>query len=389
QVTEIAPWQLINCQRGAFGTRARAHGEGSVIGKLLDHGYKTFLTNIDLTHDMSVRMADIYNETGLRQISFDGLEGNRSTGLGTYGESAMPYIWYTSLSAHLKDHLIIDASRTTHFFWHIFTRMNWGEPWYAGFRESQTAYRFNNQAYFQRNFIPGMLGWFKMTPQTSLADMEWLLAKTAGYDAGYALVTNPNIVSRNGYGGQILDRIGDWEKLRLGGIFSDDQKERLRNTELEFELTRLSEGNWSLTEISSHKFQHEKKELQPGQPTFSSLEWDITYESQPLVFQMTADQADVSEIMLEVDQYKSISIPIILKEGQHIQHRGSGVVSVFSESWQLIQTVLVPELSYTLDQGKHSLTVDASFTPAGASPQLKVELRTVTNREQLSILPTQ
>ena len=53
-----------------------------------------------------------------------GLEGDRSTGLGTYGESLMLYVWYNSLSDDLKNHLIIDASRTTHFFWHIYTRMN-------------------------------------------------------------------------------------------------------------------------------------------------------------------------------------------------------------------------------------------------------------------------
>ena len=116
-----------------------------------------------LTAEMSNTLAEFYNQTGLRQISFDGLEGNRSTGLGTYGESLMPYTWYNALAPELKDHLIIDASRTTHFFWRIYSRMNWGEPWYAGFRESQTQYRFNNQAYFQRNFMPGMLGWFKMT----------------------------------------------------------------------------------------------------------------------------------------------------------------------------------------------------------------------------------
>ena len=54
--------------------------------------------------------------------------------------------------------------------------MNWGEPWYAGFRESQTEYRFNNQAYFQRNFMPGMLGWLGMTGTTGIAEIEWMVA---------------------------------------------------------------------------------------------------------------------------------------------------------------------------------------------------------------------
>ena len=67
---------------------------------------------------------------------------------------------------------------------------DWGEPWYGGFRESQTEYRFKNQAYFKRNYMPGMLGWFKMTPETSIEDIEWLLARASGYDAGYAFVAS-------------------------------------------------------------------------------------------------------------------------------------------------------------------------------------------------------
>ena len=97
---------------------------------------------------MAKNLAALYTHTGLRQISFDGLEGNRSTGMGNYGELLFTSSWYKSLSDTLKSHLIIDASRTTHFFWHTYSRMNWGEPWYAGFRESQTEYRLKNQAYF-------------------------------------------------------------------------------------------------------------------------------------------------------------------------------------------------------------------------------------------------
>ncbi|MBW2220778.1 MAG: hypothetical protein JRF40_15020, partial [Deltaproteobacteria bacterium] len=133
-VSAEAPWKLLDCQRGAFETTASTHKSGDEIAKLLDHAYKV-----------------LFNQTGLRQISFDGLEGNRSTGMGTYGESLMPYTWYNALSNDLRSHLITDGSRTTHFFWHIYSRMNLGEPWYAGFRESQTAYRLKNQKYFKRN----------------------------------------------------------------------------------------------------------------------------------------------------------------------------------------------------------------------------------------------
>ncbi len=130
---------------------------------LADHAYKVFLTDAELTEEVAKNIAELYNQTGLRQISFDGLEGNRSTGMGNYGEILMTTTWYDNLDENIKSHLIADASRTSHYFWHIYSRMNWGEPWYAGFRESQTEYRFKNQKYFERNLMPGMLGWFLMT----------------------------------------------------------------------------------------------------------------------------------------------------------------------------------------------------------------------------------
>jgi hypothetical protein len=142
-VSNEEPWTLHDCQRGAFHTVASNHTANTEISKLLDHPYKVFLTDANLTIEVSKNIAKLYNETGLRQISFDGLEGNRSTGLGTYGESLMPYTWYNSLKN--KQDLIIDASRTTHFFWHLYSRMNWGEPWYGDFRESQTENRLKNQ----------------------------------------------------------------------------------------------------------------------------------------------------------------------------------------------------------------------------------------------------
>ena len=107
--------------------------------------------------------------------------------MGNYGEILFTKTWWDNLNEDEKSQMIIDASRTSHFFWHIYSRMNWGEPWYAGFRESQTEYRIKNQKYFQRNLMPGMLGWFSMRNNTPVEDIEWMLARSAGYNAGYAV----------------------------------------------------------------------------------------------------------------------------------------------------------------------------------------------------------
>ena len=50
---------------------------------------------------MATTVADLYNRTGLRQISFDGLEGNRSTGMGNYGEILFTTTWYDALDDNI------------------------------------------------------------------------------------------------------------------------------------------------------------------------------------------------------------------------------------------------------------------------------------------------
>ena len=46
-VSESAPWKLMNCERGAWDTKPAAHKKGTEISKLIDHGYKVFLTNTE------------------------------------------------------------------------------------------------------------------------------------------------------------------------------------------------------------------------------------------------------------------------------------------------------------------------------------------------------
>ncbi len=384
RVSEQAPWKLLDCQRGAFNTKASGHTQGSDISKLLDHPYKVFLTNAELTIEMAETMAKLYNQTGLRQISFDGLEGNRSTGLGTYGESLMPYTWYNSLSNDLKSHLIIDASRTTHFFWHIYSRMNWGEPWYGGFRESQTEYRFNNQAYFKRNFMPGMLGWFKMTPQTSLEDIEWLLARSAGYDAGYAFVANLESIEKNGLSDEILQRIGDWEKCRLGGSFSENQKANLRNPDKEFTLKNIDDKEWTLQEINTEIFHHEKKERQPGQPLFSLFKFNNIGIGQPLNFVLTAINADVRNIEFEINNYKTIRLPVNLKNGQVVKYTGGKTATLYDPNWHPLKKIDVHPDDFKVEKGQNSISIDCTFANAGKETMVKLELRTFGNEEKIT-----
>ncbi len=371
-VSEEEPWRLLDCQRGAFETNPANHKSGLDIALLADHAYKVFLTNAELTKEVAINIAELFNQTGLRQISFDGLEGNRSTGMGNYGEILMTTTWYDNLDENIKSHLIADASRTSHYFWHIYSRMNWGEPWYAGFRESQTEYRFKNQKYFKRNLMPGMLGWFLMTNQTSLEDIEWLLAKAAGYNAGFGLTSSYKAFEENGLTDEILERIKVWEQARLDGAFDKETREQFKDTEKEFHLEMLTDTSWKLIEIMPVRLEHSKKERQPGEPLFSKVTFLNPSEKQNLNFILSAIDGDVKDIKLEIDNYKEIIIPIILKEGETIKFLDGITAMVYNKNWQKINEIKLNPV--VLISEETSVSLDCNFM-GGKETKLMLEIR--------------
>jgi hypothetical protein len=257
-VSAEAPWRLLRCQRGAWGTAASPHHNRESVAKLMDHDYKVFLTDAGLGQEVARTIAAFCNHTDAKQLSFDGLEGNWSTGMGQYGCVLFTKAWYDALKPALRGRIINDASNAHHFTWHIATRYNWGEPWYAGFRQSQTLYRLKNQLYFTRNLMPHMLGWFSVRAETTVEDAEWLCARAAGYDAGFALATSfdsqakqtsGNVVTRDKEKRAVLEAIRQWETARQTGAFPESVKAELRDVDREFRLTAIGSGEWELQAI--------------------------------------------------------------------------------------------------------------------------------------------
>ena len=382
KVSEIPPWTLLECQRGAFGTTASSHKQGDNISKLADHAYNVFLTNSELSITVAKNIAELFNKTGLRQISFDGLEGNHSTGMGNYGEVLFTKTWYDFLSEEIKQHYIADASRSGHFFWHIYTRMNWGEPWYAGFRESQTEYRLRNQKYFQRNFMPGMLGWFKMTPETSIEDIEWMLARSAAFDAGYAFVADYKSIEANGHSEEILGLLGEWEKARMSRVFNENQKQLMQDINNEFHLKRLNEKEWDFFQIYSYKFKHEEK--QQREPASSNFIFENPAEKQPMNFILTSGGGTVQDFIFEVDNFKKIELPLTLLQGQTIKYTGGDKAIIYSKNWEKIDETEIDIDAFTLSQGKHSLSFDCKFAQSKEA-LVKLELRFIGKAEKVKV----
>ena len=381
-VSSSAPWRLVNCQRGAWGTTIVEHRVGSSVKKLLDHEYQVFLTDAALSQEVARNIANLCNHAKTLQISMDGLEGNWSTGMGQYGRTLFTKAWYDHLAPELRGN-INDASNPGHFNWHIATRMNWGEPWYAGFRESQTLYRFKNQVYFERNLMPRMLGWFALRPDTSMEDAEWLLARSAGFDAGFALASSlastaqleadPSSADTQRHFGAttaILEVIHQWEKARTTRAFPAPIKEALRDNRREFHLRAAGKSRWDLYEVHSTRFTFEPNESSEAEFSFQNTE-----AVQPLQWTLHSTRAEpVASLTLDINgvrvcDTRGISLP----SGGNVKYSGGAEAVVTDSMWREVGRVPVNAQAMRIGTGASMLKIG---TAPAVNALLKLELRT-------------
>jgi hypothetical protein len=359
EVTTEKPYTLINCVRGAYDTKPATHKKGDQVKKLMDFPYRTFFPDWQMQDQLIQNMADFFNETGVSHMDFDGHEGACYTGRGDYAIN-----YFADEFLKKVNHLVINgSSNINHFYWNNNSYINCGEPWYASFRESQSEHRFKLQPFFERNYMPNMLGWFLVNADTRVEDVEWMMSVAAGYNAGYALVVRYNAYKNNPDMDRIIETIVLWEEAKRLGIFSPEQRFRLKNTGNDFSLKKVAGNEWALQNFDKFKFEHRRKILQPGEPTHSDWEFENNYDSQPLHLHLliTGDEALVENIEIEVDNFFKVNIPASLKKGQSVVWDGSNQVKLYNEKGQIIKGLAIDNSLPLLKEGKHSIRIDAAF----------------------------
>jgi hypothetical protein len=370
-VTTAPPYRLLGVLRGAFGTTASPHRAGATVGKLFDHSYKVFFPNYDMQREVARNLADFLNETGVDHIDFDGHEGGLASGQGDYAVD----VFAEDVLRGVKHDLINGTSISKTFYWHIGSYYNWGEPWYGGFRESMQQYRIDNQALFERNFMPHMLGWYLLTDSTTMSEMEWMLARAAAYNAGFAMVARPGALRANPRTPALLDAIREWERARASGAFSAKQQERLKDARREFHLDSVGTDAWRLTEHAlSGVLVREAVERQPGEPTATTWQLQQEWEAQRAQFRLTVPgrKGSARSFRIRIDRTPEIVLPVVLSAGESLVCDGTDRCQALDVSGAVRSTVSLSSALPVIGAGPHTVTLDAE---RGGDDAPKVELQ--------------
>ena len=326
-----------------------------------------------MQRETAKNIATLMNETGVDHLDFDGIEGGLASGQGDYGTE----LFAKDVYDNVQHDFICGTSRSSTFFWHMCSYYNWGEPWYGGFNESMQQYRIDNQGLFDRNYMPHMLGWYLLAENTSMPEMEWMLARSAGYGAGFAMVIKPASIKKNPLALNLLDAIREWETARNGGAFSKEQQERLKDPKNEFHLERIADGKWNLTQYAiSPVYTREKFIRQPGEPTHTTWSYRQEWKEQVLQFRLAVKgkEGTVSNIKIQLDNYAEIKLPVELSVGETVVCDGTALLKIYDTKGKLKDTIQLPALPPVVATGSHTIIIDCAF--GGEAPRkLKCSLR--------------
>ncbi|NWJ49461.1 MAG: hypothetical protein HXX14_01220 [Bacteroidetes bacterium] len=376
KVSTDEPWRLIDCKRGQYGTSASAHISGTMIDKLTNDDYSGFYPDIKLQDVYAKRLAQVCNETGIDLMDFDGYGGGSPTGHENYGAGRFIEMWYKSLDRYR----LTCGAGTFHYYWHIYAFMNWGEPWYNSLRESQVNYRIENQRYFDRNLMPGMLGWFTLNPEFRPEEVEWIQARSAAFNAGYLLRVDESI-EKNGYKDQLFEEIREWQKARRVNAFSLEQKERMQNPKNEFHLEKGGENSWNLYPVKfSRGYLHKFRDVQTGEPVASKFAVNNPYQEQPLQFYITVQAVDndlsatVSHIQFKINNYQTIELNTPLKAGDRVCCDGQKVY-LCDKTWNRVSVISNDKIP-VCENGNVEIVVTSEFS-GSKSPNLGIEFKSV------------
>jgi hypothetical protein len=344
----------------------------------MDHSYKVFFPNLELQREIARNLARVFNASGLSHMDFDGHEGCLAPGEGTYGNEVFAKEFYDHL-----DHTVINGTSPplSHFYWHINSYCNWGEPWYGGFRDSMQEYRINNQVFCERNFIPKMLGWYLLRTATCLSDMEWMLARSAGFDSGFALATSLDALRKNPERGPILDALREWEKARRAGVFTPEQRQALRNPKREFHLESVSGGGWDLFPFhDSADFQHEQLVRQPGEPT--SAAWDLknpdARQSLQLKLRVSGKAGSIRNPTFEINRSATVTIPVEIQAGQSLLIESDAIVRLYDAKGSPVQSFPLKTALPMVQAGTNQISFDCEFQ-GDTPPKVTITFKTRGN----------
>ena len=244
-LSQEPPYALTGCRRGAFGTKPQPHQQGAAVHHLFSRWAVFFPDmNTTLVDELAERIAHVFNTCGFDMIYQDGAEVSPN---GRHGVAKMR----EAIFSRLKGRVRVEASTWNNLSWPFHSCVGaWDHPRWA-YKRFTDVHVENLRAVRASSLLPYQLGWWVIKGPSADGrgmfpeEMEYLCLKSLAWDApmslqGVSLSKTPPHARQDEY----LTMLGQYERLRLAGYFSEAVKEKLRVPGAEFHLVRAEDEKW-------------------------------------------------------------------------------------------------------------------------------------------------
>ena len=222
----------------------------------------------------------------------------------------------------------------------------------------------------------GSLGWLsihaadKKRASTTLEEVEWLMSKAVGYGAGYGLLVNEKAKEKHGGLDRMLAVAKQWNHLNEMGVFTETQKERMRDPYSNWRLEQMSDSLYLLFPMnSSRQYRCAFKETERGLYTSDPLTWRSEEESYFALQLIAFGKDEVSNPMVSTEK-SLVMFPCTLKQGEKIIYDFDGKAYLTDWNFNVIKEI-VPEGASLLPEGSSEVRVMCEAKPKH-QPQLIV-----------------
>jgi hypothetical protein len=250
-ISDSAPWTLKGVKRG-HASKALAHKAGDELVKLQQNCYSGFLPDMTLMPEYADYYADLMVRNGMDTINFDGFESTIELNQGSYGTRVFCrrlFDTYAKLTGGKVPRVTASCVFTGSWEYLNVCDLGGGDNMFnaaTGRRniEGKDIGNAFSASYYPATF--GIQGWHS---EWSIYDAENLQAKAIGWEATYALALSQEAIDRTGEKDAIFKSFRAWEDARGAGVFTKEQKLKLRDPDYKFHLEQTGEKGFVLYAI--------------------------------------------------------------------------------------------------------------------------------------------
>lgn len=228
------PFGFTGLQRGAYGSRARAHEASAEVAHVkTDESRGIFIIDqtTDLLDEHAADIADTYNAAGFDWIYYDGAEDVHDPRWLTTSNAKMAVIERLD-----REPALTQAAASSPFSWHLATRTGqrdyfWISPSHKDEVDDAVERSWPRA---RREMMIADLGWFPLRPTAEhlravqVDDVEYLCARALATDSAYSILTSVDNMRRVPNLDALLHLMARYEHHKFAGTFDEALKARIR-----------------------------------------------------------------------------------------------------------------------------------------------------------------